>query len=221
MILQLETATTNCSVSLSSEGETLVFKEDYGAKYSHAERLHVYIEEVVSEAGISLATLKAIAISKGPGSYTGLRIGVSAAKGLCYALDIPLISIPTLASLASQVGKISGFIIPMIDARRMEAYTCVFNSEFNVVRETRADLLEPNSYAEYLEKSEVYFIGNAVDKASEVISHTNAYFIKGKLPSAKDMSMLAWQKYKAKEFEDVAYFEPFYLKDFIVGKPKS
>lgn len=199
----------------------MVFKEDYGAKYSHAERLHVYIEEVVSEAGISLATLKAIAISKGPGSYTGLRIGVSAAKGLCYALDIPLISIPTLASLASQVGKISGFIIPMIDARRMEAYTCVFNSEFNVVRETRADLLEPNSYAEYLEKSEVYFIGNAVDKASEVISHTNAYFIKGKLPSAKDMSMLAWQKYKAKEFEDVAYFEPFYLKDFIVGKPKS
>ncbi|MBT8270921.1 MAG: tRNA (adenosine(37)-N6)-threonylcarbamoyltransferase complex dimerization subunit type 1 TsaB [Bacteroidia bacterium] len=221
LILQLETSTTNCSVSLSSEGETLVFKEDYGARYSHAERLHVYIDDVMNEAGLPLNALQAVAISKGPGSYTGLRIGISAAKGLCYALDIPLISIPTLESLASQVRKDSGFIIPMIDARRMEAYTCIFTSEIEKVRDTRAEILDQDSYADYLEKGDVHFIGNAVEKASEVISHHNANFIKDKLPSAKDMSRLAWRKYKAKEFEDIAYFEPFYLKDFIVSKPKS
>ena len=199
----------------------MVFKEDYGSKYSHAERLHVYIDDVLREAGISSEDLKAIAVSKGPGSYTGLRIGVSAAKGLCYALDIPLIAIPTLESLALQVEESSGIIISMLDARRMEVYASIFSTDMAMIRGTKAEVLDIDSYAEYLEQDRVYFIGNGVEKASELITHPNANFIKGRLPSSRDMSSLAWRKYKAKEFEDVAYFEPFYLKDFIATKPKS
>ncbi|MBT8259274.1 MAG: tRNA (adenosine(37)-N6)-threonylcarbamoyltransferase complex dimerization subunit type 1 TsaB [Bacteroidia bacterium] len=221
MILQLETATTNCSVSLSSEGETLVFKEDYGSKYSHAERLHVYIDEVVKKAGIKLSELGAVAVSKGPGSYTGLRIGVSAAKGLCYALDIPLIAIPTLQSLASQVQEESGLIIPMIDARRMEVYSAVYNMDCSEIRETKAEILDKNSFSNYLEQGTIHFIGDGVKKASEIINHENARFIHDKLPSANNLSRFSHECFKEKRFEDIAYFEPYYLKDFIALKPKS
>ena len=221
MILQIETATTNCSVSLSSEGETLVFKEDYGAKYSHAERLHVYIDDVIRQAGIQLSELSAVAVSKGPGSYTGLRIGVSAAKGLCYALDIPLISVPTLQSLASQVSVESGVIIPMIDARRMEVYSAVFNSDWEEIRETKAEVLEAGSYSNFVNQGAVYFIGDGVKKAKDIIEYRHANFIEDKLPSADNMSRFAWESFKNKRFEDVAYFEPYYLKDFIALKPKS
>lgn len=221
MILQLETATTNCSVSLSSEGETLVLKEDYGSKYSHAERLHVYIDEVVQKAGVDLAKLEAVSVSMGPGSYTGLRIGVSAAKGLCYALGIPLIAIPTLQSLAAQLKIENGLIIPMIDARRMEVYSAVFDVEYKEVRETRAEVLNQDSFIDYLNTSVVHFIGNGVKKASAIIKHENARFIRDRLPSADDMSKLSWDRFKEKRFENVAYFEPYYLKDFIALKPKS
>ena len=220
-ILSIETTTTNCSVSLSKKGETLVLKEDYSSNYSHAERLHVYIDDVLKQANIKGSDIDAIAVSKGPGSYTGLRIGVSAAKGLCFALDKPLISISTLTALAQQVTPKDGLIIPMLDARRMEVYSAVFDANANQVRETKAQIIDASSFAEYLEQGKVYFIGNGVEKTKETIHHDNAVFIDNKLPSAEQMSALAYAKYKKNDIEDVAYFEPYYLKDFIALKPKS
>tara|TARA_R110002049_G_scaffold213973_1_gene385498 strand:+ start:14238 stop:14909 length:672 start_codon:yes stop_codon:yes gene_type:complete len=220
LILSIETATTNCSVSLSKEGKTIVLKEDYDKNYSHAERLHVYIDTVLKEADIDSKQLNAIAVSKGPGSYTGLRIGVSAAKGLCFALDKPLISIPTLEALAYQVTCSDGVIVSMLDARRMEVYSAVFDSDFNQIRETQAQILDESSFSDCLEKGNVYFIGNGVEKTKGLINHPNAIFIEDKLPSANDMSMLAYNKYKISDTEDVAYFEPYYLKDFVALKKK-
>ena len=219
-ILNIETATTNCSVSLSKEGETLVLKEDYNDNYSHAERLHVYIDDVLKEAKLAINELDAIAISKGPGSYTGLRIGVSAAKGLCYAIDKPLISIATLDALAHQISAESGTIIPMLDARRMEVYSAVYDTSYNQIRETRAQVLDESSFCSYLDQGKVYFIGNGVEKTKGLINHPNAIFIDSKLPSANEMCKLSYMKYKKNDIEDVAYFEPYYLKDFIALKPK-
>ncbi len=221
IILNIETSTTNCSVSLSQGGETSVLKEDYSSNYSHAERLHIYIDEVLKEANLEPSNLDAIAISKGPGSYTGLRIGVSAAKGLCYALDKPLISIFTLEALAHQIKIEEGIIVPMLDARRMEVYSAIFDSEYNQIRDTQAQVLDESSFAEYLEKGKVYFIGNGVAKTKDLLSHPNAIFIEDKLPSANEMSLLAYNKHKKKDIEDVAYFEPYYLKDFIGLKSKK
>ena len=215
VLLNIETTTTNCSVSLSKEGETLVLKEDYNTKFSHAESLHVFIDEVVKLAKIKLSKIDAIAVSKGPGSYTGLRIGVSAAKGLCFALDKPLISVSTLESLSRQVKIDKGFIVPMLDARRMEIYSAVFNAKHHQIRETQAQILDENSFLDYLKKDKNYFIGNGVDKSKSIIQHKNAIFIQNKLPSAREMGKLAFEKFQKNDFEDVAYFEPFYLKDFI------
>ncbi len=220
LILNIETATTNCSVSLSKEGETLVLKEDYDKNYSHAERLHVYIDEVLKESNINSKQLDAIAVSKGPGSYTGLRIGVSAAKGLCFALNKPLISISTLEALAHQVKIDEGVIVSMLDARRMEVYSAIFDTDYNQIRETQAQILDEASFSDYLKKGKVYFIGNGVEKTKTLINHPNAIFIEGKLPSANEMSLLAYNKYKISDTEDVAYFEPYYLKDFVALKPK-
>jgi len=220
-ILNIETATTNCSVSLSKEGKTIVLKEDNDKSYSHAERLHVYIDEVLKEANINSNKLDAISVSKGPGSYTGLRIGVSAAKGLCFALDKPLISIPTLDALAHQVKMDDGIIVSMLDARRMEVYSAIYDSNYNEIRETQAQILDETSFNDYLEQGKVYFIGNGVEKTKTLINHTNAIFIEDKLPSANDMSLLADTKYKKNDTEDVAYFEPYYLKDFVALKKKS
>ena len=218
MILCIETATTNCSVALEKNGKLLALKEDYSNKYSHAERLHLFIDEILKENGVQPQDLEAIAVSKGPGSYTGLRIGVSAAKGLCFALDLPLISIPTLKSLALQVKqKKDGFIIPLLDARRMEVYTAGFNSENRKVFDTRAEILTQNSFSEYLDNASVSFIGSGVEKFSKICEHPNATFIEGKLPSASEMVTLASEKFQKKKFEDVAYFEPYYLKDFVAG----
>lgn len=219
-ILNIETATTNCSVSLSKEGETFILKEDYGNGYSHAERLHVYIEEVLEQANLSLKDIEAIAISKGPGSYTGLRIGVSTAKGLCFAADKPLVSISTLESLSHQVKVEDGLIVPMLDARRMEVYSAVFDANHKQIRDVQAEVLDETSFADYLANGKVYFIGNGVEKTKTLISHPNAIFIEGKLPSANEMSSLTFDKYKKDDIEDVAYFEPYYLKDFIAIKPK-
>ncbi|MDC1197628.1 tRNA (adenosine(37)-N6)-threonylcarbamoyltransferase complex dimerization subunit type 1 TsaB [Algibacter sp.] len=220
-ILNIETATTNCSVSLSKEGKTIVLKEDNDKSYSHAERLHVYIDEVLKEANINSNKLDAISVSKGPGSYTGLRIGVSAAKGLCFALDKPLISIPTLDALAHQVKMDDGIIVSMLDARRMEVYSAIYDSNYNEIRETQAQILDETSFNDYLEQGKVYFIGNGVEKTKTLINHTNAIFIEDKLPSSNDMSLLADTKYKKKDTEDIAYFEPYYLKDFVALKPNS
>ena len=221
-ILNLETATTNCSVSLSKNGKTIALKEDARNGYSHAEKLHVFIDEVLQEAGLdSKAIIDAIAVSKGPGSYTGLRIGVSAAKGLSFALDKPLISIPTLEILAHQVLCDDGVIVAMLDARRMEVYSAVFDAEYNQIRDTEAQILDEASFSKYLEEGKVYFIGSGVAKTKALIQHSNAVFIEDKLPSANEMSLLAYNKYKISDTEDVAYFEPYYLKDFVALKPKA
>ncbi|MGS2727388.1 tRNA (adenosine(37)-N6)-threonylcarbamoyltransferase complex dimerization subunit type 1 TsaB [Psychroserpens sp. BH13MA-6] len=219
-ILSIETSTTNCSVSLSKNGETLVLHEDNNVNYSHAESLHVFIDQVLQEAQLESSDLNAIAVSKGPGSYTGLRIGVSAAKGLCYALDIPLISVSTLDALAHQVTCDTGVIVPMLDARRLEVYSAIFDSNYAMLRGIEAQILDAQSFASYLEEGKVYFIGNGVEKTKTLIQHPHAIFVEGKLPSANDMSALAFQKYQKSDTEDVAYFEPFYLKDFIALKPK-
>jgi len=216
-ILCLETSTTNCSVALSKEGQIVTFKEDYNTKYSHAERLHQYIDFVIAEAGIDFNDLDAIAVSKGPGSYTGLRIGVSAAKGLCYGLGIPLIAINTLYILALQVTIEEGFVVPMIDARRMEVYAAIFSENHTQIRLTKAEILSETSYEKYLQKNKVYFIGNGVTKFEEICSHKNAAFIPKKLPSAKQMVKVSYSKLLNNEFENVSYFEPYYLKDFVAG----
>ncbi|WP_299222755.1 tRNA (adenosine(37)-N6)-threonylcarbamoyltransferase complex dimerization subunit type 1 TsaB [uncultured Psychroserpens sp.] len=221
IILSIETSTTNCSVSLSSKGETLVLKEDNNSNYSHAESLHVFINEVVKSAKINRENIDAIAVSKGPGSYTGLRIGVSAAKGLSYALGIPLISVSTLKALAYQINVSEGVIVPILDARRLEVYSAVYNSSFKQVRTIEAQILNEHSFHDYLANGKVFFVGNAVEKTKTLISHDNAIFVDGKLPSAKEMSVLAYNKYKISDTEDVAYFEPFYLKDFIALKSKK
>lgn len=216
-ILCIETATTNCSVALSENGSVIALKEDYGKKYSHAEKLHVFIEEILLENNISRLDLEAIAVSKGPGSYTGLRIGVSAAKGLCFALEIPLIATATLESLAHQVKTEEGVIVPLLDARRMEVYAAVFSSDYQQIRETQANILQEDSFKEYLDNGPVYFIGDGVEKFETICKHPNANFILEKLPSANEMVVIANEKYKKSDIENVAYFEPYYLKDFIAG----
>lgn len=220
-ILNIETATTNCSVSLSRKGKTIVLKEDYNDNYSHAERLHVYIDAVLKEANVKQEELSAVAVSKGPGSYTGLRIGVSAVKGLCFALEKPLISIPTLEALAHQVKIDEGIIISMLDARRMEVFSAIYDSNYNEIRETQAQILDETSFEDYLEKGKVYFVGNGVEKTKELIKHPNAVFVENKLPSANEMGLLSYNKFQINDIEDTAYFEPYYLKDFVALKPKK
>lgn len=213
-ILNIETSTTNCSVALLVNGEHIVLKEDNSSSYSHAERLHVYIDEVLTSAQISRDELHAVAVSKGPGSYTGLRIGVSAAKGLCYALDIPLISVPTLEILAHKVELQKGYIVAMLDARRMEVYSAVFDTNYQCIEPTSAKVLDPSSYNDILQNQPVYFVGNSVEKTQSIINHPNAHF-DTQFPSAKQMCGLSFSKFQAENFENLAYFEPFYLKDFI------
>lgn len=222
-ILNIETATKNCSVALAKNGETIICKEISELGYSHAEKLHVFIEEICNESSIQLKDLQAIAVSKGPGSYTGLRIGVSAAKGFCYALDIPLISVDTLAVLASQAvsnAKENDLIVPMIDARRMEVYSAIFNNKLEKVREIEAQIIDENSFTSIEET--VYFVGDSSEKAKAVLTNSNFIFLDEIVyPSAKDMSTISFQKFLNKDFEDVAYFEPFYLKDFLITTSKK
>jgi tRNA threonylcarbamoyladenosine biosynthesis protein TsaB len=216
-ILNIETATKNCSVSLAKNGETILCREIAEQGYSHAEKLHVFIEGILKETGVVVRDLKAIAVSKGPGSYTGLRIGVSTAKGLCYALGIPLISVDTLQVLAKKATVGNGLIVPMIDARRMEVYSAVFDKNHNKIIEVRAEILTENSYAEITEA--IYFIGDCQEKCKTVLTKDNFHFLPEIIfPSANEMSALSFQKFDANEFEDVAYFEPFYLKDFLISK---
>ncbi len=216
-ILCLETATTNCSVAVAVDGKILSIREENNQKFSHAEKLHSFIEEVLRESNIPKNRMNAVAVSKGPGSYTGLRIGVSAAKGLCFALDIPLISTPTLQVLAQQITHFEGHIIPLLDARRMEVYAAVFDSEKKQVRETKAEILNPNSFGNFLANEKAVFIGDGASKFQAICTHPNASFVSDMYPSAREMAVLAESKYKIGDLENVAYFEPFYLKDFMLG----
>lgn len=215
-ILNIETATKNCSVSLAKNGETILCKEIAEQGYSHAEKLHVFIEEIVKEANVNFSEIKAVAVSKGPGSYTGLRIGVSAAKGLCYALQIPLISIDTMQVLAKKA-NVDGLIVPMIDARRMEVYSAVFDKNHNKINEVEAEVLTENSYQDF--DQTVYFVGDCQEKCQTVLVKDNFKFLPEIIfPSANEMSQLSFKKFQNNDFEDVAYFEPFYLKDFMLTK---
>lgn len=221
IILNIETATKNCSVCLAKNGEVIAIRELNDGNYSHAEKLHPFIKELLKEANINSKAISAVAVSKGPGSYTGLRIGVSAAKGICFALDKPLISIKTLDSLAHAIEVEEGVIVPMLDARRMEVYSAVYNSKYEEVRTIQAEIIDKNSFKEEFSKGKVYFLGDGASKCKEVLQHDNAIFIEDKFPSAKQMAILSYNKYKKNDIEDVAYFEPFYLKDFVAGIEKK
>lgn len=218
-ILNIETSTKNCSVSLALNGKSIAVKEIAEAGFSHAEKLHVFFEDILKENNLTFKNLSAIAISQGPGSYTGLRIGVSSAKGLCYSLDIPLIAIDTLQSLASQVKFDDGIIIPMIDARRMEVYSAVFNRKQEKIRAVEAQIIDENSFSNIEEK--IYVVGDCQEKLRTVLTKDNFVFLNAIIyPSAKEMCILSYQKFQNNDFVDVAYFEPYYLKDFMINTSK-
>lgn len=217
LLLNIETATRNCSVSLAKNGETLICKEIAEQNFSHAEKLHVFIEDICNEVGVSLKDLQGVAVSQGPGSYTGLRIGVSAAKGFCYALSVPLIAIDTLLVLAKKIQTSGGVIIPMIDARRMEAYTAVFDSNYEKVRATDAEIIDSDSYKNI--DGPIHLIGDGAMKFQSVLTDAKfKFYPEIEFPSANEMSALSFNKYKNEDFVDVAYFEPFYLKDFVLNR---
>ncbi len=216
-ILNIETATKNCSVCLAKDGVSMAVAEYAGEGYAHAEKLHVFIEEVLQKAAITYKDLTAVAVSMGPGSYTGLRIGVSAAKGLCYALNIPLIAIDTLELLARKLAVQDGVIIPMIDARRMEAYTAIFDTSYKRLRETKAEIITADSFVEI--EGTIHLVGDGALKCRDVLPSGNFKYYEGIIyPSAVEMAPLSNKKHKISDTVDVAYFEPFYLKDFIAGK---
>jgi tRNA threonylcarbamoyladenosine biosynthesis protein TsaB len=224
VILNIETATQVCSVALSSEGEVLQIRESR-EKNSHSTIITLFIEEVMKSAGLPFSALDAVAVSMGPGSYTGLRIGVSTAKGTCYALDKPLIAIGTLDAMAAGMlttSQSQDFLLcPMIDARRMEVYNALFDSELKQVRETQAEIIGEDSFREELEKHIIVFAGDGAEKCKPALgNHPNARFIDDFYPSAAYMIKLAEKKFQESAFENVAYFEPFYLKDFIPGIAK-
>jgi tRNA threonylcarbamoyladenosine biosynthesis protein TsaB len=224
LILCLETSTKVCSVALGQNGKVLALKESSDEKYSHAENLTVYVQEVCKQAKISLKDIDAIAVSKGPGSFTGLRIGVSTAKGLCYALGNPLIGINSLEAMAegqvkSQKLKVKSYFCPMIDAKRMEVYCAVYDEQLNKIRKTSAEIVDENSFFDLLVKNKIYFFGDGAEKCKLQITHPNAVFIDNIHPSAQSMPAVAEKYFSEKKFEDLAYFEPFYLKDFVGTKP--
>lgn len=222
-ILHLETSTKQCSVALAHKGELLASRILLNDSFSHSEKLHLFISEVLQEAKLKSADLDAVAVSKGPGSYTGLRIGVAAAKGLCFGLDIPLIALNALKILAqASTEQNTDYIIPMMDARRMEVYTAVFDSRRNWVEDTSALVLSRDSFKELLKDQTVLVLGDGAQKFKELNPEINAVFpSKIFYPKAVDMTPLAWEKFNSQAFESLAYFEPFYLKDFQTTPPKK
>lgn len=222
-ILCIETSTKVCSVCISDGHTILAIAEDNEDEYTHAEKLNVLIAEVIKLTGFEFIELKAIAISEGPGSYTGLRIGVSAAKGIAMACDIPIIAINTLKAMTYEVvdQKPESLFIPMIDARRMEVFCAGFSGNLNPVFKTRAQVLDPDAFPEGGDYSKVYFFGNGAEKARETLEPLGYEYISGISASSSGMATLAHEKYQKADFVDTAYFEPFYLKDFVAGKPKK
>ena len=237
LLLSIETSSPICSVALHQNGQLIAFNES-ATPQSTASRLAVMIDEVLKNGDCQPKQLQAVVISAGPGSYTGLRIGVATAKGICYALSIPLISVNTLELMAYQVKMKSSNIInsspsflekglggevlcPMLDARRMEVYCLLMDSNLKLVEPTRAKIIDEKSFEEWLDKSPIYFFGSGADKCKEVITHFNAHFIWGVSPSASQLGELGEDKWKNLTFDDIATFEPLYLKDFMIKKPNS
>lgn len=225
-ILHIETSTNVCSVAVSHDGTVVYDKDDFSGP-NHAEKLGVFVDEALSFIDQSLLTLDAVAVSSGPGSYTGLRIGVSMAKGICYGRDAKLISIPTLELLCVPVLlghdeiEDDALLCPMLDARRMEVYAGIWNRALKSVREISADIVTPDTYKEYLDQHPIYFFGNGAAKCMETIGSENAHLIENIYPLAKNMMPLAEQRFNRGMFEDVAYFTPSYLKDYVAIKPKD
>ena len=223
-ILNIETSTSVCSCALSQNGNIIFNKENLKGQ-SHSTLLGVFAEEAIEYVRKNGIVLNAIAVSSGPGSYTGLRIGVSEAKGLAYGLDIPLIAIATpllMASIVKDNVSPDTLLCPMIDARRMEVFATFFDTSLNIIRETSADIIDENSYADLLEKQKIVFFGNGAEKCKTLLSNPNAQFISNIHPLASGMMPLAEKAFANKNFVDVAYFEPHYLKEYVavVGKNK-
>lgn len=225
-ILNIDTSTNVCSVAVSQDGACIFDKEDHSGP-NHAERLGAFVDEALSFIDNHAIPLDAVAVSCGPGSYTGLRIGVSMAKGICYGRDVKLLAVPTLELLCvpvllqEMVTDDDALLCPMLDARRMEVYAQLFTRSLREVRPIQADVVDADTYREYLDKHPVYFFGNGAMKCKEVIDHPNAHFIEGIEALAKNMLPLAERRMAREEFEDVAYFVPFYLKDFVAKQPRK
>ena len=224
-ILSIETSTNVCSVAVSQDGACIFSKEDYDGP-NHAVKLGVYVDEAMSFADSHAIPLDAVAVSCGPGSYTGLRIGVSMAKGICYGQNLKLIAVPTLELMAVPVllreeVEEGALLCPMLDARRMEVYSAIYDRALHEVRGIQADVVDAETYREYLDRGPVYFFGNGAEKCMEVINHPNARLIKGVEPLAKWMFPIAERRIAQEKYEDVAYFVPFYLKDFVAHQPKK
>ena len=223
IILQIETATASCSVALAKDGNIISHKQ-VDERNIHAKLITLFIEELITAAGLIYNNLDAVAVSCGPRSYTGLRIGISTAKGLCFALDKPLIAIETLEAMAD--GLITGndqysdmLLCPMIDARRMEVYTAIFTAEGKRIKPTSADIIDADSFSDLLQTHKILFFGDGAEKCRSVLNgNPNARFLPGFVNSAIYLTNKAAEKFIKKDFEDVAYFEPYYLKDFIAGK---
>ena len=225
-LILIETSTALCSAALAEDGVITLYRESSAPK-AHASLTAVFIQEMLEEKGLTIADCDAVCVSKGPGSYTGLRVGVSTAKGLCFGSGKPLLAVGTLDTLVAQAADAAtseegsySFIIPMIDARRMEVYTAVFAPDGTQITETAPAIIDENSFADYLEQGPVLFIGDGAGKCAEVIKHQNATFLQC-WPKASAMPGPAMKAYKEKRFEDVAYFEPFYLKEFVATVSKK
>ena len=225
-ILHIETSTNVCSVAVSDGGEVIFNEEDHSGP-NHAEKLGVFVDEALSFIDNHAIPLKAVAVSCGPGSYTGLRIGVSMAKGICYGRSVKLIAVPTLELLSvpvllrEEIKEDNALLCPMLDARRMEVYAGLYDRALKPKREIQADIVDANTYKTFLDKGKVYFFGNGAAKCMEAIAHPNAVLIEGIEPLAKYMQPLAERRFAEEVFEDMAYFVPFYLKDFVAIKPKK
>lgn len=225
-ILSIETSTDVCSVAVSQDGAVIFSKEDHGT-HNHSVKLGVFVDEALSFTDNHAIPLDAVAVSGGPGSYTGLRIGTSMAKGICYGRDLKLLAVPTLETLCVPVLleheeiEPDALLCPMLDARRMEVYAEVFDRALHVVRDIHADVVDENTYRELLDKHVIYFFGDGAAKCMETINHPNARLIRGIDPLAKNMMPLAEKRMAEEKFEDVAYYVPFYLKDFVAHKPKK
>lgn len=220
LILSIETAISVCSVAIYN-GTTLLYTSETHIDKSHAQKITMMIREACVMSGIELSQLKAVAISKGPGSYTGLRIGASTAKGLCYALDIPLIAVDTLQAIASHL-PVPGFLIcPMIDARRLEVYCALYDHTLTRISDYEAKVVDNTSFLNELNGNKILFCGNGAEKCKAIIEHPNAFFIDGINPTAKMIGFLAYQKYMQHQFENLVTFEPFYLKEFYMPGKKG
>ena len=222
-ILHIETATKNCSVALSKNGKQLALVEKFSSEYSHSEQLHGFIQQAFEKANLNLSNLDAVAVSKGPGSYTGLRIGVAAAKGICFALDLPLIGVNSLQVITENYQPLSDEILfPMFDARRMEIYSLVLNDKKEIIRETSAEIITEDTFMDFSKDKTWVLFGSGTEKCkSTIIGEHIKYVDEIQHPSASGMIPLAEKAFKESAFEDIAYFEPFYLKEFFTPPPKK